>query len=335
MTWTPRQRFDAVLAGEPADRPLVSAWRHHRDSEHPGGTLAQWTIDFVRQWDLDWVKLNPRATYYAEIWGNRYRYGDYETRDIPRQSGVAVNSLDDMARVEPRPTSQVLAEQVEFTRDVHEGLPELPVLQTLFSPLSTLIQMSGLSYYPGKPVFGQASGLTLEQLLGADPALTHAALQAITDTYVNYLHQLTAAGADGIFYAITATAHPEITTPETFAEFSERYDRQLLDATDLHIVTHTCGEHSGAERFADWPGAISWDQFADGNPGLDSLPGAVEVGGVDHRRFQERDTIAAQARAAANLARRRPLLITPTCSILSAHATDESLAVFVREGRGE
>ena len=26
-------------------------------------------IDFVKQWDWDWGKINPRAIYYSEAWG--------------------------------------------------------------------------------------------------------------------------------------------------------------------------------------------------------------------------------------------------------------------------
>ncbi|MGD8215605.1 uroporphyrinogen decarboxylase family protein [Aestuariimicrobium sp. Y1814] len=329
MSWTARSRFQAVLAGELADRAPVTAWRHHRDSEYPGGPLAQWTADFAHRWEWDWIKLNPRATYYAEVWGNQYRTGDYETRDIPRQVGVAINSLDDLAAVGVRSDSPVLAEQVALVRDTVALAPDLPVAQTLFSPLSTLVQAAGLSYYAGKPVFGATGELDLDGLLHGDPALTHRALRAITDTYVGYLAELRAAGAETLFYAVTGTLNPAITTEDDFAEFSEPYDRELLAAAgDLPVVVHTCGEHSRVERLTDWGAALSWDQMLPGNPGLADLDATVVVGGVDHREFTSPDTIAAQARAAAELGRQRPVLVAPTCSILSAHATEAGLAAL-------
>lgn len=334
MTWTPAQRFDAVMAGEPADRPVVSAWRHHRDSEHPGGGLARWTVEFARRWDFDWLKINPRATYYGEIWGNRYRTGDYEVRDIPRQVSVAIASIADLAGIGAASDSPVLAEQVELSAEVHEAMPDVPAVQTLFSPLSTLIQLAGLSYYPGKPVFGRPGELGLAELFTTDPGLTHAALRAITDTYVDYLGRLRAAGMAGVFYAVTGTAHPRIASPETFAEFSTPYDREILEAAGIHVIVHTCGEHADPQRFAGWPGALSWDQFAPGNPSLDAVDGTVVVGGVDHREFLRPRLIAEQASAAAHVARRRPVLVTPTCSILSAHAGDAGLEAFVQWGRG-
>lgn len=330
MTWTPRERFNAVLAGEIADRAPVTAWRHHRDSEHPGGPLAAWTADFAHQWEWDWIKLNPRATYYAEVWGNQYRTGDYEVRDIPRGTAVAINSLDDLAAVAPQVDSPVLAEQVQLVSDTAALAPELPVAQTLFSPLSTLIQAAGLSYYAGKPVFGAAGALDLATLFRSDPALTHQALRHITDTYLNYLGRLRTAGMDAFFYAVTGTLHPQITSEALFSEFSEPYDLEILEAAgDLPTIVHTCGEHARPERLTRWADAISWDQMMPGNPQLDGLPEATVVaGGVDHRAFGDPEVIATQARAAAELGQHRPVLIAPTCSILSAHATDEGLAAL-------
>ena len=329
MNWTPRDRFAAVMAGELADRAPISAWRHHRDSEYPGGPLAQWTADFARRWQWDWIKLNPRATYYAEVWGNQYRTGDYEVRDIPRQTRVAVSSLDDLASIQARPQSPVLAEQLALVADTRALAPQLPVVQTMFSPLSTLVQAAGLSYYAGKPVFGETGALTLYQLLQADPALTHQALRAITDTYLTYLRDLRAVGMDGLFYAVTGTLNPQITSPEEFNEFSERYDLELLEeVADLPTIVHTCGEHSGVQRLTSWGAALSWDQYLPGNPALADLEATVVVGGVDHRRFSDPATIGAQAGLAAELGRQRPVLVTPTCSILSAQATDAGLAAL-------
>lgn len=331
MTWSARERFRAVMAGELADRAPVTAWGHHRDSEHPGGPLARWTADFARHWEWDWIKLNPRATYYGEIWGNRYRTGDYEVRDIPRQLEVAVNSLDDLAAVAVRADSPVLTEQLRLVMDVHRLAPELPVAQTLFSPLSTLLQATGLSYYAGKPVFGAAGALELSTLLTADPALTHRALQAITDTHLAYLRELRTVGMEALFYAVTGTLNPQITTENQFAEFSEPYDLQIVEeAADLPTIVHTCGAQSRVDRLLTWGAALSWDQMLPGNPALSDVDATVVVGGVDHRAFTQPEVVAAQSRAASDLGRCRPVLIAPTCSILSTQITDAGLRAMRR-----
>lgn len=37
--WTKKERFEAVLNHELADRPPVSAWRHFTEKEHSGADL--------------------------------------------------------------------------------------------------------------------------------------------------------------------------------------------------------------------------------------------------------------------------------------------------------
>ena len=332
--WTPRQRLAAVLAGEAADRPLVSLWRHRREDEYPGGPLADWTLGFSRKWDWDWIKVNPRATYYGEVFGNRYRVGDYETRDIPRQIEIVIDQLDDLDKICPATDSPVLAEQVKLIHDIAVGKPEKPVFQTLFSPLSTLIQLSGLSYYAGSPVFGRTGSLTLNELFTADKGRTKRALGTITATYVDYVNSLREAGADGIFYAVTGTANPQIMSEELFRELSEPYDHQLLDAADdLSVIVHTCGDHSDPARFDSWGTAISWDQYADGNPPLDGLGDATVVGGIDHRRFADPRLVAAQAEATAKLALTRPVIVAPTCSVHSTASRTDSLEALISSCR--
>ena len=39
--WTKKERFEAVLNHELADRPPVSAWRHFTENEHSGADLFE------------------------------------------------------------------------------------------------------------------------------------------------------------------------------------------------------------------------------------------------------------------------------------------------------
>lgn len=74
-----RERVDAALKGERVDRVPVSAWRHFLDEENNPDTLAAVTLKHFHDFDWDWIKVNPRATYYAEAWGNRYDFNDYDS----------------------------------------------------------------------------------------------------------------------------------------------------------------------------------------------------------------------------------------------------------------
>lgn len=59
--WTKKERFEAVLNHELADRPPVSAWRHFTENEHSGADLfVETMLKWQNTYDWDYVKLQPR-----------------------------------------------------------------------------------------------------------------------------------------------------------------------------------------------------------------------------------------------------------------------------------
>ena len=64
-----RERVLACLAGEYVDRPPASMWRHFYAEETAPDTLAEAMLGFQREYDWDFMKVNPRASYHAEDWG--------------------------------------------------------------------------------------------------------------------------------------------------------------------------------------------------------------------------------------------------------------------------
>jgi uroporphyrinogen decarboxylase len=68
-----RERVMAALAGQPVEQVPVSFWGHDFLREWSAQGLAEAMLESFRRYDWDYMKVNPRATYYAEAWGCRYR----------------------------------------------------------------------------------------------------------------------------------------------------------------------------------------------------------------------------------------------------------------------
>lgn len=333
-SWTKHDRFNATLSGERADRPPVTAWRHFVDAENDAASLAEATASFTRAWDWDWVKLNPRATYYAEAWGSTFDADDY--RDVlPRQLRAAVERPSDLAAIgvlSPA-ASAALSEQLTAARLVRAALPDVPVTETLFSPLSVLLQLAGLPLYAGGVIYGSTPSVTLAELLTADRSAVHHALHAIALTLADFATTLVSpeVGLDGIFYAVTGTASPGLIDEATFRELSRPYDEIVLSAASgAHRILHTCGPTSNPGWFDDYPvDAVHWDQHAAGNPDVDLELRATPVGGVAHALFGAHDDAAVGAQARAALARThgRAFLLAPACSV-PITVDDASLAAL-------
>jgi uroporphyrinogen decarboxylase len=322
-----RRELAALLRGTSTTPFLTSAWQHFVGEEYDPERFATATVDFNRAWDWDWVKINPRAVYYSEAWGSVFDPDDY-VGVVPRQVSAAITGPADLARIRPLDprNNPVLAEHLASARLIRQQLPDRALLQTVFSPLSVLLQLAGLPLYPGAQVPGSTTSFTHEELLGREIELTHEALAAIAETFADYVAALVApveeggAGLDGIFYAVTGTASAGHFDKAAFDTYSRPYDRQVLDAVgDGLVVLHTCRADSHPEWFADYGAdALQWDQFQPGNPALDTDFGLTVVGGVNNELFAvgaDRTAVAAQLDATLAAALQRPFLLAPSCTI--------------------
>jgi len=67
------QRVRRALAGAPVDRPPISFWAHNFARENSAEALAAETLRQFRRHGWDFIKIQSRASCFAEGWGNRYR----------------------------------------------------------------------------------------------------------------------------------------------------------------------------------------------------------------------------------------------------------------------
>jgi uroporphyrinogen decarboxylase len=333
QNWTAKERFSATIAGEIPDRPPVAAWTHFVNSENGAQALAEATTQYTKTWGWDWVKINPRATYYAEAFGAQFDPSDY--RDVlPRLVSPALDSTSEFGSLEPREARQtpVLAEHLEASLILREALPELPLIHTVFSPLTILFQLVGLDSFLGSwTLYGADpdSAPQHRQVVEADPSALAHALNTITETLSGFVTELLDQGIDGIFFAELGVA--SLVDRHVFDELARPYDLQVLEAAARGTrILHTCASNSHPEWFADYPiEVIQWDSHAEGNPPLDAEIGHIRLGGVSQQLFGTANTqlIENQTRAARELAKQQPLLLSPNCA-LPQETTQQNLAAF-------
>ena len=72
-TMSKKERVRAAIAGREVDHVPVSMWGHDFLREWSSEDLAAQTAESYRANDWDFIKLNPRSTYFAEAWGNQYQ----------------------------------------------------------------------------------------------------------------------------------------------------------------------------------------------------------------------------------------------------------------------
>jgi uroporphyrinogen decarboxylase len=234
-----RERLEATMAGQATDRIPVALWRHFPGDDQAPDSLAAATIAFQRRWEFDFVKVTPASSFQIKDWGvqdvwvgNIEGTREYTYRPIERAADWrTLKPLD--------PHAGALGDQLHCLDSIVKALPEVPVIQTVFSPLAQAKNLAG------------ARLLTDMRETTAD---FKAGLEAVTQSTIAFVRALKSSGAAGIFYAVQhATA--TLLSRDEYAEFGREYDLRILNELGglwLNVL-HLHGEPVYFDLLADYP----------------------------------------------------------------------------------
>ncbi len=275
-TMSHRERVLACLAGDDVDRPPASMWRHFYAEETAPDTLAEAMLGFQREYDWDFMKVNPRASYHAEDWGLTMRAGGDGS---PEPVSWPVSEPAGWTRIEVLdPRAGVLGEQLTALRLIGDGLGgEVPFLMTVFTPLSIAARL-----VPSEETFVRH--------LREHPDEVRHALEVVTETFSRYTEACLDAGASGLFYATTSWATTDSLSLDEYNAHARPYDLRVLEAaSDAGFnLLHVCRDNNMLADLGDYPvHAFNWDSRGEGNlslaEGRATLAPKVVVGGLPHK----------------------------------------------------
>ncbi len=224
-----RERLEAAIAGQVADRPPVALWRHFPVDDQDPNLLASATTAFQQTYDFDFVKVTPASSFCLLDWGakDEWRGKTEGTRTYTRR---VIQQPEDWRKLEPLdPTQGALKDQLRCLQLLGETFrDEVPIVQTIFSPLAQAKNLSG--------------GETLLEHLRQHPDEVRAGLQVIQQSTIAFVEAAKQENIAGIFYAIQHASH-EIMDRDAYARFGEAYDLGILEAAqDLWLnVLHLHG----------------------------------------------------------------------------------------------
>ncbi|MFT8358125.1 uroporphyrinogen decarboxylase family protein [Bifidobacterium aquikefiri] len=345
MTTTRREQFHAMLEGG-TDVPafLTSAWQHFIGHEYGAEEFAKATIDFNRKWNWDWIKINSRAVYYAEAWGSIYDHFDYPEIPEPKPIKAAIANPDDLKKVSVLDVKSTpeFADHLTAARLIREAFPDRAIVQTIFNPLSVLMQMALLPLYPGANSTGTQPTTSRDELIFEHPEAAKKPIGNIAETLAAYAASLVTpiadggSGLDGIFLASTGMASEDYFDAKQYEAFAKPYDSMVIAAVNsanprAKIIFHTCRQEAHPEWFSSIGAqALQWDQFLEGNPDLDAPFGIVPIGGASFTEFAtEGDTtrIARELEETIQQRSGKPFLLAPSCTIPTP-ASDDALQLL-------
>jgi len=217
---------------------------------------------------------------------------------------------------------RALGRELEAVHRIAKSRDEdVPILHTLFSPLT---------------VARKLAGDRLLDHLREHPDAVRAGLETITATLVRYVATTFEAGADGIFFA-TQTATPEVLDRAAFEVWDLPYARRVLESANgrsFLTLLHAHGREPYLDALAPLPAhALNWhDRVTTPTlaEGRERFARAV-VGGLNEWQTLRHGSPEAAADEARDAIRRTEgigVVIAPGC-VLPLDAPDDALAAVV------
>ncbi len=310
-TMTQKERIAAALAGTDVDRVPVGLWRHFPSEDETPDGLVEATLRFHRSFDPDFVKLMPTGMYCVVDYGVQIEpTGD--RGGTTRYVSGPIQEANDWERLpEISPGSGVLRDQVDVTRRVKDALgPDVPVIQTIFSPLTMANKACG-------------DEQVLASHLQDAPDQVRTALDQFTHDVIAFGRACINAGADGFFFA-TQLGNRSTLGETSYREFGVPYDTRILRALrpdTWFTMLHLHGDQPIFELADEYPvDTVNWHD-RETPPSLAEAHDRTErcLSGGIHRSgvvsSGPPDQIATEVKDAIEQTGGRRLIIAPGCVI--------------------
>lgn len=317
-----RERLEKTIAGEATDRVPVSLWRHFPGDDQRATDLATATVEWQRRYDWDFVKVTPASSFCLTDYGVQDRWvGSLEgTREYTKQ--VVRKSLEWTELRPLDPGKGALGRQIEALTLIRKELgDEVPVIQTIFSPLAQARHI--------------ADPTTLIKHLRTAPDRLKTGLNAITDSTLRFIDSIRRSGISGVYYAVQLGGYCDL-TPQEYAEFGRPFDLQILKAMPKEWwfnMLHLHGDAPIFDLFVDYPvQALNWhdrETEPDLATGKRKFKGAV-CGGLGHWDAVHSGTPAEvrdQARNAIEQTEGRRFIMATGCVAMITSPTSNLRAV--------
>jgi uroporphyrinogen decarboxylase len=242
-----RERILAAIAKEETDRPAISLWRHFPVDDQDPSRLADSVINLQRTFDFDLVKITPASSFCIKDWGanDEWRGAVEGTREYTHR---VIQHPGDWKKLTPLdPGKGYLAAQLECMGIIVEELgAEVPVIQTVFNPLSQAKNLVGKD--------------NLAVHIHKYPEELKAGLKTIAESIQRFLEASRATGIDGIFYAVQHAQYG-LYSEQEYAEFGSTFDEYALEPITQYKINmlHLHGQEVMFDSFLDYPfGIINW-----------------------------------------------------------------------------
>lgn len=319
------ERVRAALRGETLDRPPFSFWTHLPGIDLDWQRIAEETAAFQARFDLDFVKSMPNGFYCVEDWGADVDFSGIAAGGVGQVTSSPIAAPDDWHRI-----GRIDVLDGAHGRELRhlERLralvgPDVPILATVFSPITIAAKLSRDLH---------------RTHLRESPQAVLDAIARIAEVTSDFARAAVARGCAGIFFALQDAAHAAF-TPEEYARWGEPGDRAVLAAASAaggwFNVLHMHGEGVHFDSLARYDvSALNW-HIGETPPAIADYraSGGTRpiLGGLQRAHITrcDREAVAADLRRSMAQTAQRGILISPACVI--RYPIDDAMLAWVAD----
>lgn len=325
---TKKERIRAAVEGKQPDCLPYSLWTHLPGIDLDPVALADKTVEFYRQYDVDVVKTMNNGMYAIEDFGCTIDYSDVPKGGVARLIDTPIHTPGDWSKIQVCSCEEgSLARELYSLRLLLDKLKgeEVPVVFTVFSPITIADKVSN------KQLLSHIE-------LGHGDAVK-AALENITETTIRLARKALELGADGVFFA-SQMSNYSVMSPALYREYGEPYDRRVLDACGkgwLNIL-HAHGGDIMFELLKNYPVQVfnwhAWESLPEIEE-VQLLSGKCIMGGLNRTDItaRNRNAVTHQIYRCLSSLHGRNQILAPGCVI--RYPLDSEMLHFIRKTKEE
>ena len=224
------ERIRRVLDGELVDRVPYSAWTHFPGIDLDPDRLADATLAFYRDVNLDFVKNMSNGMFSIEDYGCDCDFSAISEGGVAAVTKYAVEDPSDWEKLGGLDIEKgALGRELRsLSRVLHALRGEAPVLATVFSPLTTAQKLSGTMF--------------LEHLR-THPRMVKQGLSTLAACTARFAVRAVELGCAGLFFA-SQMSQRSLLAEEEYREFGVPYDLEVeaVEGGSWFNVVHIHGD---------------------------------------------------------------------------------------------